>query len=132
MFDENDGWQEYLQSMINRILLKAGLDDNIAISAMILFETFQQTCHLRPAYPNGVYILYFLGAYICARRLLSKHPIQKGLWKDVVGGFYSDRKLEQIEKNFSAMLGDRICITHLEFKDMTRRMYALIRTHMMC
>lgn len=131
MFDENDGWQEHLQSVIDRILLKTRLDDNVAVGAMVLLEAFQQICHLSPAYPNDVYIRYFLGAYISAHRQFSMFPIRKGFWKDVVGGSYSDQNLEQTEQNFSTMLSDRIRFTCLEFEDMKRRMYALIRTYMM-
>ncbi|KAF9480528.1 hypothetical protein BDN70DRAFT_877521 [Pholiota conissans] len=131
MFDDNNGWQEHLQSVIEHILLKARLDDTIAIGAMVLLESFQQTHLLRPEYPNDVYIQYFLGAYISAHRLLSKRGTRKGFWKDVIGGPYTERRLEKIEHNFLAMLGGHVHIDECDFVDMKRRMYGLIRTHMM-
>ena len=129
-FDRHNGWQEYLQSVIERILLRARLDDSVAICAVVFIERLRDIPSERPSYPNTTYLEYFVGALMAAYRVLE--PQRPGLpfWIDVLEGMFTASDLKRMQSDCVKHLnGD----THIEvdrFMETKRRMYSFIRTHM--
>lgn len=129
-FGQHDGWQEYLQSVIEKILLRARLDDSVAISAMILIERLRDIPGERPSYPNAVYLEYFIGALMTAYRVLE--PQRPGLpfWIDVLQGMFTASDLKRMQSDCVQHLNGDTNIEVDEFLETKRRMYSFIRTHM--
>ena len=129
-FGHHDGWQEYLQSVIERILLRARLDDSVAISAVILIERLRDIPGERPSYPNTIYLKYFVGALMAAYRVLELQRPCLSFWIDVLEGMFTASALKRMQSDCVKHLnGD----THIEvdkFMEAKRRMYSFIRTHM--
>jgi len=115
--------------VIERILLRARLDDSVAISAVILIERLRDIPGKRPSYPNTVYLEYFVGALMAAYRVLE--PQRPGLpfWIDVLEGMFTASALKRMQSDCVKHLnGD----THIEvdtFMETKRRMYSFIRTY---
>lgn len=129
-FNQHDGWQEYLQSVIERILLRARLDDSVAISAMILMERIRNLPGERPSYPNPVYLEYFVGALMASYRILE--PQRPGLpfWIDVLQGMFPARDLKRMQSDCVQRLNGNTNIDVDRFLETKGRMYSFIRTHM--
>ena len=84
-FEQHERWQDRLESFNIRIILAAGLDERVAIAALVLLERFREGGFPRPAYPHSDYFEYFFGAYWVAEQLLSATPLPNDFWVGVMG-----------------------------------------------
>jgi hypothetical protein len=129
-FGHHDRWQEYLQSAIERILLRARLDDSVVISAMALLERLRDSPGERPPYPDGVYLEYFVGALMAAYRITA--PPRSGLpfGIGVLRCMPTGSDLKRVQSDCVKHLNGDTHIKVDEFLEMKGRMYSFIRTHM--
>lgn len=94
-FEQHERWQDRLESFNIRIILAAGLDERVAIAALVLLERFREGGFPRPVYPHARYFEHFFGAYWAAEQLLSATPRTDEFWLGVMGNVM--RPEEQIQ-----------------------------------
>ncbi|KJA27925.1 hypothetical protein HYPSUDRAFT_34154 [Hypholoma sublateritium FD-334 SS-4] len=92
-FEQHERWQDRLESFNIRIILAAGLDERVAIAALVLLERFREGGFPRPAYPHARYFEHFFGAYWAAEQLLSTAPRTDEL--KIVVGLRGDTSIPQ-------------------------------------
>ncbi|PPQ90780.1 hypothetical protein CVT25_010169 [Psilocybe cyanescens] len=129
IFDQYDGWQDHLHSLIDQCLIAARLDDRVAIGALTLLERFRDTVAYLPGYPHKVYLEYFVGAYMTSHRLLATIPIPVSFWPSVFGDKFTASELEHIEAEFVHSVHHPNHIEYGAITVMKQRMYSFILTH---
>jgi hypothetical protein len=130
--DQHEGWQSRLEGSIERVLLRARLEDSVAVGTLVLMEKFRDSAWPKRPYPEDVYILHFMVAYALAHRALSRirRPLREGFWADVFADIISPQQIQSATTTFVRALNYDTNINRSHFVEMRSRMYSFIRTHM--